>query len=135
MILLLHLAVAVSLWWLPVPFRWLLLPMVLVSALLAIAKHGQLWLAHSVARVDQMPEGWFLTLKNRSRIGPLQLAPATRQESAFIRLSLIPVGEGEHPFLRHVKVRHILLTPGRIGHADYHRLQLYLRWAVAETST
>lgn len=117
--LILHVCAAVALLMLPIGF-WFLLPMLLLSMMLSIAKHGIFRLDNSVVKVWLTDRGWYLLLRNQRKLGPLTLAADSRLGNLCIRLSL-----RQKPGLP----RHILLTRGMIGSEQFRRLQVFLRWS------
>lgn len=115
----LHLSAAVALWMLP-PLFLVLLPLLVVSMLLTVAKQGLLLLNRSVVRVWLGPRGWHVQYKNNEEEGPFILSGQSRLDSRFIRLSLVK---------NHGHPRHVLITPAMTGQDTFRQLQVFLRWA------
>lgn len=115
----LHSVAALALFELPVEFFYLM-PLLLVSALVNVMKHGMLQLDHSVRRIWLTPAGWCLRLQNQMEQGPFQLDSRSRLDSHYIRLSF------KCPKRLN---RHVIITPAMIGKDTYHRLQVFLRWS------
>ena len=113
----LHLSVVWAIWLLPDIFL-LLLPLLLLSCLVSIAKHGLLTLKRSVRRIWLTETGWFIRYQDQREEGPLTLTASSSLGHRFIRLSL----KGK-------RVRHVLITPDMIGRDRFRKLQVFLRWA------
>lgn len=97
-----------------------LIPLLVLSAPLVIAKHGLLLLQRSPSRIWLSEKGWYLRLRNQQELGPFTLGSGSRLGSFGIRLSLR--GNGQFS-------RHIILTRAMIGGDDFRRLQVFLRWS------
>ena len=106
-----------AIWLLPNVFL-LLLPLLLLSCLVCIAKHGLLILKRSVRHVWLAEAGWFVRCNDQREEGPLTLTASSCLGHRFVRLSL--QGKG---------VRHVLITPDMIGEDRFRKLQVFLRWA------
>ncbi|RLU03310.1 MAG: hypothetical protein D9N11_04775 [Ketobacter sp.] len=113
----LHLSVVWAIWLLSDIFL-LLLPLLLLSCLVLIAKHGLLTLKRSVRRIWLTETGWFIRYQDQREEGPLTLTASSSLGHRFIRLSL----KGK-------RVRHVLITPDMIGRDRFRKLQVFLRWA------
>lgn len=96
----------------------LLLPVLLLSCLVCVAKYGLLNLKRSVCRVWLTDAGWFIRCRDQREEGPLVLTSGSRLGHRFIRLSL----KGKQK-------RHILITQGMVGDETFRKLQVFLRWA------
>jgi len=97
------------------------LPLVVLSGVYQCALVGWRRLPWSVQRIRLTPRGWFLITRRGRETGPFELAPASRLDLAFIRLSLHRPG--------HWGSRHLILTRSIIGPDNFRRLQRFLRWA------
>ena len=113
----LHASVVWAIWLLPNAFL-LLLPLLLLSCLVCIAKYGLLILKRSVRRVWLNESGWFVSCNDQREEGPLTLTASSCLGHRFIRLSL----KGK-------RVRHVLITPDMVGQECFRKLQVFLRWA------
>ena len=123
MLAVLHSLVLLALWILPSVFM-LLLPLLLLSFLVTVSKHGLLLLKRSVHQVQLRDEGWYLRFRDNREVGPLVLPPASRLGHVFIRLRF--KGQGG---------RHVLISRGMVGQELFRKLQVYLRWAPDKQSS
>ncbi len=114
----LHLVAGVALWQLA-PWGLALLPLLLLSMGVTVAKHSLRVLARSPVRVRLGVDGWYLQARNGAATGPLRLHSDTRLGVGFIRLSFTAGGW---------RRRHLLLTRTMLGREDFRRLQVFLRW-------
>lgn len=117
----LHVSVIGALLLLP-PVFLLLLPILILSGLVSVAKYGLLLLRNSVRRVWLTEQGWFIRYHDQREAGPFEITANSRLGQRFIRLSLKVSLQGS-------TVRHVLLTPGMVGQERFRRLQVFLRWA------
>jgi hypothetical protein len=121
LLVVLHSLALVAVLLLPAAF-WVLLPLVLLSAAINMAKHGLLLLRRSVVRVWLEDSGWYLQLRDQTVQGPFTLAASSRLGSQSVRISLRRKGSW---------ARHILLTRSMIGSENFRKLQVLLRWATS----
>ncbi|RLT94457.1 protein YgfX [Ketobacter sp.] len=117
----LHGSVIAALLLLP-PVFLLLLPILILSGLVSVAKYGLLLLRRSVRQVWLTEQGWFIRYHDQGEAGPFELTANSRLGQRFIRVSLKASPQGS-------AVRHVLLTPGMVGPEHFRRLQVFLRWA------